>query len=240
MPPARPTAIVTGASSGIGRATAILLAERGYDVALVGRSESRLKETADLVREATDDAAQTAIMPTDLTRPLAAAGLIEGVVQQLGRIDALANVAGYAPLMPIPEYTPVIIQQCMDANITYVMNLTTSVWPTFEQQRSGVIVNVSSIASVDPFPGFSVYAAAKVAVNMYTKCAAEEGKKIGVKVVAIAPGAVETPMLRQIFNEKMLPQEKTLDPYEVAEAIADCITGKRNYTPGETIMMPSP
>ena len=130
MPPARPTAIVTGASSGIGRATAILLAERGYDVALVGRSESRLKETADLVREATDDAAQTAIMPTDLTRPLAAAGLIEGVVQQLGRIDALANVAGYAPLMPIPEYTPVIIQQCMDANITYVMNLTTSVWPS--------------------------------------------------------------------------------------------------------------
>ena len=108
------------------------------------------------------------------------------------------------------------------------------------RQGDGVIVNVSSIASVDPFPGFSVYAAAKVAVNMYTKCAAEEGKKIGVKVGAIAPGAVETPMLRQIFNEKMLPQEKTLDPYEVAEAIADCITGKRNYTPGETIMMPSP
>ena len=86
------------------------------------------------------------------------------------------------------------------------------------------MVNVSSMASIDPFPGFATYAAAK----------------IGVKAVAVAPGAVETPMLRSMFNEQMIPKDKALSPEQVAKIITDCITGERAFTSGETIAVPSP
>jgi NAD(P)-dependent dehydrogenase (short-subunit alcohol dehydrogenase family) len=96
------------------------------------------------------------------------------------------------------------------------------------------------MASFDPFPGLAIYAAAKVAINMFTHCIAQEGEKIGVKSVCVAPGAIETPMLRGLFGKDVLPTEKTLDPKEVAGFIVDCITGKRGFKSGETVVMASP
>ncbi len=98
------------------------------------------------------------------------------------------------------------------------------------------MVNVSSMASIDPFPGFSIYAASKLAVNMFTRCIAQEG----LRAVAIAPGAVETPMLRGLFDESVIPRDKALDPAEVAKVIVDCITGNRAFESGEVITVPSP
>ncbi|MBI1338000.1 MAG: SDR family NAD(P)-dependent oxidoreductase [Phycisphaera sp.] len=233
------TAIVTGAGTGIGRQAAILLAESGYAVALVSRTRSNLEETAALVREARADA-QSLVLPADVGEPDACHGVVQSVIDTWGRLDAVANIAGYAMLGTIENLKPDDWRTVVDVNLTSIMSLTSAAWPTMRRQKAGVIVNVSSMASFDPFPGFALYASAKAAVNMFTLCTAREGAKMGIKAVAVAPGAVETPMLRSMFNTKMIPEDKTLDPVEVAAVIRDCITGARKFENGETIKVASP
>ncbi len=227
-------AIITGAGSGIGRAVAVQLGGEGYCVVLVSRGRDRLEATAELVD------GETFVYPADVTDTDAVTTLIEDVLASFGRIDALVNVAGYAELLPIERVTAEHWRKTIDVNLSAPVILTAAAWPTFKKQQAGIVVNVSSLASVDPFPGFATYAAAKIGLNMFTNCTAQEGKALGVKAVAVAPGAVETPMLRAMFNEQMIPVEKTLSPAEVAEVICGCVTGKREFENGETIVLPSP
>ena len=227
-------AIVTGAGSGIGRAVAVQLGAEGYCVVLVSRGRAGLEATA----EAVDG--ETFVYPADVTDTDVVTTLTEDVLASFGRIDALVNVAGYAELLPIEHVTAEHWRKTIDVNLSAPVLLTAAVWPTFKKQRSGIVVNVSSMASVDPFPGFATYAAAKIGLNMFTNCTATEGEPIGVKAVAVAPGAVETPMLRAIFDETMIPADKALSPDAVAEVIRDCITGAREFQNGETIVLPSP
>ncbi len=223
------TAIVTGASSGIGRATAIRLAEADFRTVLLARSEDKLKELA------ADIGPSAWPLPCDVADPAAIDQAVGQVAEQWGRIDALANIAGKALLKPIAQTEVEEWRQMVDVNLTSVYAATRAVWPVFTQQKSGMIVNVSSMAAKDPFPGFGVYATVKAAVNMFTHMTAQEGKKIGVGAVCIGPGAVETPMLRGMFTEKQVPADKALEPDQVAQLIRDCITGDRAFTPGETI-----
>jgi NAD(P)-dependent dehydrogenase (short-subunit alcohol dehydrogenase family) len=227
-------AVVTGAGSGIGRAVAEQLGAAGYCVVLVARSRHKLEETAELVE------GDTFVYPADVSEPDAVGMLIEDVMASFGHIDALVHVAGFAELMSIDKITPEHWRRTIDVNLTAAVMLTAAVWPTFTEQKSGVVVNVSSMASIDPFPGFATYAAAKIGVNMFTRCTAREGEAIGVRAVAVAPGAVETPMLRSMFDESMIPADKTLTPDAVAEVICDCVTGDRAFENGETIEMPNP
>jgi len=217
----------------------MLLAAEGYETALVGRTRSKLEDTADQIRHKSKRAV-CELMPVDLADAAATEGLIDRVLDRFGRIDALANVAGTAPFLPIDQVTRDVWRQCVDTNLSYVVQLTSTVWPVMKRQHSGVIVNVSSMASVDPFPGLAIYATAKAGLNLFTRCTAREGSEIGIKAVAIAPGAIETPMLRSLFDEAALPRDKTLDPIVVGELIRDCITGRRDFDPGETIQLPSP
>lgn len=227
-------AIVTGAGSGIGRAAAVQLGGAGYCVVLVSRNREKLEQTAELVD------GETFIYPADVADPDAVTMLIEDVLASFGRIDALAHVAGFAELLPIEQITPEHWRKTVDVNLTAAVLLTAAVWPTFKAQQSGVVVNVSSMSSIDPFPGLATYAAAKIGLNMFTQCTAREGEAIGVKAVAIAPGSVETPMLRSLFDEKMVPTDKTLAPDDIADVIRGCITGEHAFSNGETIVMPSP
>lgn len=227
-------AIVTGAGSGIGRAVAVRLGAAGYCVVLVSRNREKLEQTAELVD------GETFIYPADVAEPDAVTMLIEDVLASFGRIDALIHVAGFAEVLPIERITPEHWRRTVDVNLTAAVLLTAAVWPTFQEQHSGVVVNVSSMASIDPFPGFATYAAAKTGLNMFTQCTAHEGEAIGVRAVAVAPGAVETPMLRSMFDEKMIPKDKTLNPDTVADVICGCVTGERDFKNGETIAMPSP
>lgn len=233
-------AIITGAGSGVGRDAAVLLAEAGWAVVLAARTRAHLEQTADLIRREFGDDAPLLVHPCDVSDADQVRGLIDAAVDAFGRLDALCNVAGAAPLGPIDDITPEAWRACIDTNLTSVVLATAAAWPVFRQQQSGVIVNISSMASIDPFPGFAMYAAAKVGVNLFTRCTAEEGQKFGVSAVAIAPGAIETPMLRENFPERMIPKDKTLDPAEIAAAIRDCVTGGRDCRPGETIVMDSP
>lgn len=234
-----PVAIVTGGSSGIGYAAAELLAGRGYRVAIVARKADRLSRAAAQIADAVAGA-EVLQVAADVAEPQQVERLVEQVVERFGRIDAIVNAAGGGVLQPLEQTTYETWRQTIDSNLTSVVMITTAAWPIFQKQRSGVIVNVSSMSSVDPFRGFSLYAAAKVGVNMFTHCTADEGEAIGVRAVAVAPGAVETPLLRTIVSKHDLPTEKTLAPMQVAEVIRDCITGERQFESGETIFLASP
>ncbi len=235
-----PVAIVVGAGSGIGQVATVLLAQAGYHVLPVGRTRSKLDATLEMAWRDSASGVRLEPLTLDVTQPGAAKRVIDEASRIFGRLDAIANVAGHASLGPVSGITPEAWRRTIDANVSYVMEITAAAWPIFARQHRGVIVNISSLASIDPFPGFALYAAAKVALNMFTRVTADEGKAIGLKAVALAPGAVETPLLRSLFDEKLIPADKALAPREVAEVIRDCITGTRAFTSGQTIEIPSP
>lgn len=228
----QPVAIVTGASSGIGRALATLLVQRGHHVVLAARTEQKLEELANVL-----GSDLTSVHACDVGNAQQVESLVTQTVEKHGRLDVLANIAGMALLKPIEQTTLEEWQRVMDVNATSAFVATKAAWPTFKSQKSGFVANLSSMASGDPFPGFGAYGAAKAAVNLVTRMTAMEGEKIGVRAVCIAPGAVETPMLRGMFDEKMIPTDKTLSPEELAELIVGCLDGTRPFDPGETIFV---
>lgn len=237
--PTQKSALVTGAGGGVGRETALLLADAGYAVVLTGRTEATLNAAAAYIREELPDA-KLHVHACDVTDSQAVQALVDATLARFGRIDALANCAGSAPLQPITEMTDDIIDAAINVNLKSVLYLTRAVWPAFQKQKSGAVCNVSSMASIDPFVGFNVYAAAKAGVNLFTRAAADEGRRFNLIAAAVAPGAIETAMLRQNFPEKMIPASKTLDPLTVAGVIRDVLTGARKVELGEVIPLPSP
>jgi NAD(P)-dependent dehydrogenase (short-subunit alcohol dehydrogenase family) len=226
----QPTAIIAGAGRGIGRATAIALARQGYRLVLVSRSETELEETARV-------AGDGLVVPTDVSDPSAVETLIRAMLDQFGRIDAVVNCVGVAPVRSIAEMSPAEWRSVIDVNLSAAFYLCHFAWPAFERQGGGVVVNVSSMASRDPFAGFAAYGAAKAGLNLLGLSAAREGEGIGVRVHTVAPGAVETEMFRQIATPEQWPAAKTLDPAEVADVIVQCVRGDLRYTSGEVIFV---
>lgn len=222
-------AIITGAGRGIGRATAVELARRGYRLALAARRGDDLEETSRLA------GGGALCCPTDVTDPDQVERLARQALERFGRIDAVVNNAGLAPVRSIKEMSPREWRDVVETNLSAAFYLTRAAWPAFERQRGGVVVNVSSAAARDPFPGFAAYGAAKAGLNLFGLSAAREGEAIGVRVHTIAPSAVETAMFRRLMTPEQYPAEKTLDPADLAAMIALCVTGELRYTSGETI-----
>lgn len=223
-------AIVTGAGGGIGRAAAQELAKIGYRVALVGRTLQTLEETA-------RGAAEPLVLPADLTDVAQVQALVQRVLDQWGRIDAVVHSAGYAPIRTVEQITDAEWRAVIDTNLSAAFYLSRAVWPAFRRQNGGVIVNLSSMSSRDPFAGFAAYGAAKAGVNLLGLALAREGAEIGVRIHTIAPGAVETAMFRSIRTVEQYPTEMTLSPEEVAKVICQCIAGELRYTSGEVIYL---
>lgn len=234
-----PVAIITGASSGIGLAAARMLAERGWGVALAARGEGRLRASAEAIG-GSGGADRVLCVASDVAEPGEPARLVRETLSRFGRIDALINAAGAAPLTPIEKHTPEIIRNAFAVNAEAPANLIAAAWPTFAAQRRGCIVCVSSMAARDPFAGFFAYGAAKAAVNLLTLSAAREGKSKGIRAFAVGPGAVETPMLRSIFSERAVPPSACLSPEDVASVIIECVEGRRDADNGGVIYLPSP
>lgn len=228
------TAIVTGAGSGIGRATCFELARRGWSLALVGRTGEALDATGSHL------ATPWASFPADLADPAAINPLIASILRWSPRIDALINNAAIAPCLPIESHTPELVSRVFAVNTLAVANLIAALWPTFIRQHGARIINISSIAALDPFPGFLAYAASKAAVNLMAASAAAEGRAHAIKAFAIGPGAVETDLLRSIFSTDALPPDRVLAPDAVAQVIAACACGERDDQNGRTMYIPSP
>ena len=216
-------ALITGAGRGIGRAAAVALAGAGYRLALVSRTESDLRKTAQLASPKAD----ARVIPLDVSDPAQAQRAVQQTLEAFGRLDALVNIAGVAPVRAIEQMSIQEWRAVLDTNLSAVFYLSKYAWPHLRQTATlaqpAAIVNMSSLASRDPFAGFAAYGAAKAAVNLFGLAAAKEGQSDNILVHTIAPGAVETSMFRQILTPEQYPTEKCLMPEEVAEVILQCV-----------------
>jgi len=233
-----PVSIVTGAGSGIGRATARLLVQAGHHVVLVGRTEQKLAETVDAVRGI--GPGDMMLIAADVADSTQAAAIVEQTIERFGRVDNLVNGAGVAPMVPIERTTEEILEQCFFINTFGPAFLITQCWPHFKTQKSGCVVNISTIGVMDPFPGFFAYAASKAALDSFTRSVAREGHSSNIRAFCVNPGCVETEILRKNFSHKVIPPERALKPDAVAQVILECIQGTQDEHHGKSIPLPSP
>ncbi|GAA2094072.1 SDR family oxidoreductase [Kitasatospora saccharophila] len=188
-------AVVTGAGSGIGRATARALAEQGVRVLAVGRRAEALAETA-RGRDGIDP------WPQDVTADGAAQRLAETLTERYGRLDVLVNNAGVARGAPLGGIHRAAVEEQLATNLTAPVLLTQAVLPLLTAAR-GVVVNVSTSVGQRGWPGNSVYAASKAALDTLTRSWAVELAPHGVRVVAVAPGPIDTPIADHLPPERL-------------------------------------
>jgi 3-oxoacyl-[acyl-carrier protein] reductase len=224
--------VVTGGSRGIGLAIALRMARAGYQLAISGRTEADLDAAVEQLGAA---GADCAAITADVGRPGEAREVIRAAHERFGRIDVLVNNAGVAPLVPVAEMAVDEFDQVSNVNIGGIFHTTQAVWPIMAGQGGGVIINISSMAALDPFPGFAVYGASKAWVNTFTRAVAGEGKARGIRVYAVAPGAVETGLMRQRFPE--FPAEQALAPDDVAQVVEALCDPRMHAAVGETVFV---
>jgi NAD(P)-dependent dehydrogenase (short-subunit alcohol dehydrogenase family) len=238
--PLPPVTIVTGAGSGIGRAACELLADLGHRLTLVGRRASALEETMSLIAGEVASPPEVLVVPADVSDEEQAAAAVDLTVERWGRVDALVNNAGAVHMAPLQETGEDVLFHLFAVNTFGPACLMARVWPIMVRQGEGCIVNVSSMAAVDPFPGLAAYGASKAALDSLTRSVHAEGAELGIRAFSVLPGAVETPMLRSLFSPADLPPRRALDPMEVAQVIVECVAGRRDEQRGTTILVPSP
>lgn len=224
------TSIVTGAGRGIGRATAIRLGRSGGRVALVSRSACELQETALAVRDA---GGEPLAIPADVAAETDVVRIIARTQERFGRIDVLVNNAGVAPLSPLPEMSVDSFDWLVAVNIRGVFLLCRAAWPIMASNGGGTIISISSVAARDPFPGFAAYGGTKAFVETFTRGMADEGRAVGIRAFAVAPGAVDTKMLRDLFPD--FPAAQTLPADGVAALVESLATGSHPASSGETV-----
>lgn len=186
----RRTALVTGASSGFGRELAKLFAADGFDVALVARTGAVLEELAQEVEERYGVA--THVVPTDLSRPEAPAGLVAELGSRGVRVDALVNSAGFNQYGPFAESDERRLLDLVAVNMGALTHLTRLVLPGMIERRWGRIANLSSNAAFQPGPLMAAYYASKAYVLSLSIALAEEVRGTGVTVTALCPGPTAT------------------------------------------------
>lgn len=226
------SAIVTGAGRGIGRAIACRLAAAGAHVTLAARTADQLAETQRLIES---QGGRGLACPTDVTNERDVEKLVSTAVSAAGSVHILVNNAGTAPLARIEDMPPPMFDSVLATNIRAVYLCCRAVWKPMAAHRRGTIINISSVAAHDPFPGFAAYGAAKAFVNAYTKALATEGANLGVRVLAVAPGAVDTSMLRGAFPD--YPADKMLKPDDIAALVETLLSPACQYVTGQTIQI---
>ena len=214
MPPLT-SALVTGATRGIGRATAFALGRAGYRVGVCARTQTQVDALlADLKREGIDAAGVGA----DVGDPGQAAGAVEQIAAAIGEIGVLVNNAGVLIARPIEEMTLEDWDVTMATNVRSLFLMTRAVLPAMRRRREGTIVNVASLAGRNGFAGGTAYSASKHAVLGFSRSLMLEVRKDNVRVIAICPGSVDTALLQ---GQPMLQSDPTriLRPEDVAETI---------------------
>jgi len=196
----RSVAIVTGASQGIGRASALRLARDFSAVVMVARSKDKLEKTACEVKSV---GAEPMVCALDLREPQAAETVVSRSLERFGRIDALLNIAGAVPQIDLFEMTDAQWDDGMALKLHGARRLTICAWNALKAS-GGSVVLLSGSAALDPKPGFAAVAATNAAIIALAKAFAEQGIKDGVQVNSVVPGAVMTGR-RQSFLEKWAP-----------------------------------
>lgn len=216
---ATPTALVTGATEGIGRATAMALGRAGYRVGVCARTAANV---ATLLSDLRNDGITAAGGAADVGDPASVHAMFETVTAELGPIDTLINNAGIAIFRPFSELSLEDWDATMATNLRSLFLVTREVLPGMRERKSGVIVNVASLAGKNGIAEGTAYVASKHAVLGFSKSLMLEVRKEGVRVLAICPGSVDTALIRKIRRPGQTAGE-ILQPEDVAQAILDAL-----------------
>lgn len=216
------TAIITGASSGIGEATARYFAQQGWNVVLAARSEQKLQTMAD---ELSHGPGRVLVVPTDVTQSADMDNLIQQTLEYFGRIDALINNAGAGIIGTVAEMEMSDLEQLFRLNVFAPVALLQRVVPAMQRQGHGVIVNISSMTENMALPFMSAYAASKVALGYLTDAARLELKQAGIDVVNVIPGQTRT-----AFYENYTESGGTGE-YDLSQILAEMENTERGVPP---------
>ena len=233
------TAIVTGGSRGIGRAAALTLAEAGADVAVIyAGNTAAAEETVRLIEE---KGRKGLAIQCDVADEAAVTAMVKDVKKELGRIDILVNNAGITRdglLMIMKEDD---CQAVLDTNLTGAFHCTKAVTRLMMKQRSGSIINITSVVGETGNAGQANYAAAKAGLIGFTKSVAKELASRNIRCNAIAPGCIETDMTAVLGEDtvdamiKTIPMGRVAQPEEVAKAVLFLASDDASYITGQTL-----
>ena len=203
--------VITGASSGLGEATARLLSAQGASVVLGARRADRIQSLAD---ELTGRGGKALAIPTDVTERDQVQRLVDAAVQTYGRVDVMINNAGLMPQAPLERLRIDEWDRTIDVNIKGVLYGIAAALPYMQQQKAGHIINVSSVAGHKVGPGFAVYAATKHAVRALSEGLRQEVKPYNIRTTVISPGAVATELPESVTEPDIA--ENVRKSYEIA------------------------
>ncbi|WP_394856008.1 SDR family oxidoreductase [Staphylococcus borealis] len=222
-------AIITGASSGIGAATAKALATQGVKVVLAGRSEDKLNQVAQTLNEEA-----VHIVPTDVTIQTDVDALVVQAIDTFGQVDIFVNCAGLMRSSKITDYQVDAWDAMVDTNIKGLLYSLNAILPKFEAQGSGHVVNLASISANEVSKASALYSATKSAVLMIFNGLEKELAKTGIKTTSILPGMVDTPMT----EHSDFGGRKKLDPENIADAIVYALTQPAHVNVNEVTVRP--
>lgn len=237
--------IITGASSGIGEATARLLAKEGAKVVLAARRADRLEN---LTKEIESAGGTALAVQTDVVKRAEVENLARVTLEKFGKIDVLVNNAGIMPLSFTKNLHVEEWERMVDVNIKGVMYAIAAVLPKMREQKDGHILNISSVAGRKLFPGGAVYCATKFAVTALTEgMRMELSPPDNIRFTAIEPGAVSTELTHTITDKEIFEmwnkpgrQEMTpLESNDIAEAILYAITQPERVSVNEILLQPT-
>ena len=231
--------LITGASSGIGEAAAVALAEAGSNLALGARREDELERVAALARE---KGAKVVYAKTDVTDLAQVKALVDLATKELGSVDAVFNNAGVeGTLAPIDQDTDENYDFVMGVNVKGMWNVLRASIPALKARGGGSIINNSSVAGRRGFGSFSTYVASKHAVEGYSKSAAAELAEHKIRVNTVAPGPIATRMLDDITGgdhsmfTSQVPLQRAGTAKEVADAVVFLASDASSYVSGQTL-----
>lgn len=226
-------AIITGAGSGIGRAVALTLAQAGVRVALAARTQQNLEVVH---HDITKEGGGAAVIPTDVSNETQVETLVSHVKEQFGRLDILITSAGGASFGPLIDSRTEDWDAMLNINLRGTYLCCKHALRVMIPQGRGHILNVLSIASQLILPGSAGYTASKFGALGLTKVMAAEVRALGIKVTAVIPGAVDTPLWDK--SGGTLDRGKMLSPADVAEAMLSIIAQPPGVSTDEIVLMP--
>jgi NADP-dependent 3-hydroxy acid dehydrogenase YdfG len=230
------TALITGASSGIGKATALAFAKAGIDLALVGRSQDKLTAVA-MAAEAAGVKVKTYVV--DLSAIDQVSTQIAAIAADWDNLDILVNNAGIAYTNSVGDTPLADWQRVIDINLTSVFQCIQGLLPHLRRQKFGTIVNVSSIAGKQVFPNWGIYSVSKFGLMALTQAVAAEERINGIRVTAICPGSVNTPLWDTDTVQADFDRTAMLTPEMVAEGILYAVLAPSGAVVEELSIMPT-
>ncbi|MDZ8054024.1 MAG: SDR family oxidoreductase [Aulosira sp. ZfuVER01] len=229
-------ALITGASSGIGKATALAFAKAGIDVALVSRSLEKLEAVAVAAKHTGVEAKSYAVDLADVGQ---VKGQIQAIADEFGDIDILVNSAGIAYTALISETPLEDWQQVINLNLTSIFQCIMGILPGMRDRSSGTIINIVSIAGKQAFANWGAYSVSKAGLIALSQTLAQEERAHGIRVTAICPGAVNTELWDTETVHANFDRSKMLTPQIVAQSILHTALLPSQAVIDELTLMPS-